>query len=118
MPSQPMPNVPKVPNTDLPDDAVLLDVREPDEWAAGHAPGAVHIPLGSLPSRLHDLPELLGGGDGPVAVTCRSGGRSSRAVAWLASQGVDAVNLDGGMKAWESAGRPLVATGDTAPRIQ
>ncbi len=115
-----MPDAPKVPSVhlaELPDDAILLDVREPQEWAAGHAPGAVHIPLADLPGRLHELPQR-GEGDGPLAVTCRSGGRASRAVAWLASQGIDAVNLDGGMKAWESAGRPLVAAPGTSPTIR
>lgn len=107
-------SVPSISNSQLPDDAVLLDVREPEEWAAGHAPGAVHIPLGDLPSRVGDLPRT----DGPLAVTCRGGGRSSQAVAWLVSQGVDAVNLDGGMKAWQSAGRPLRAGQGVEPSIK
>lgn len=89
---------------DLPDDAVLLDVREQDEWDAGHAPGAVHIPLGDLPSRLAELPDDVT----PLPVVCRSGGRSSRAVQWLEQQGYDVVNVDGGMKAWDEAGKPLV----------
>ena len=93
---------------DLADDAVLLDVREDDEWAAGHAPGAVHIPLGDLPQRLADVPEV----DGELPVVCRSGGRSGRAVAWLAQQGYDVVNVDGGMKQWEAAGKRLI--GDAA----
>ena len=93
---------------DLADDAVLLDVREDDEWAAGHAPGAVHIQLGDLPQRLADVPEV----DGELPVVCRSGGRSGRAVAWLAQQGYDVVNVDGGMKQWEAAGKRLI--GDAA----
>jgi rhodanese-related sulfurtransferase len=97
----------------IPDDAVIIDVREPDEWAAGHAPNAVHIPLGDLPGRLGDLPDTDAG---PVAVACRGGGRSSRAVAWLTQQGFDVVNLDGGMKAWEAAGKKL--TGDGAPHVR
>lgn len=90
---------------DVADDAVIIDVREPDEWAAGHAPHAVHIPLGELPSRLDDLPDT----DEAVAVVCRSGGRSSRAVAWLTQQGFDVANLEGGMRAWEAAGKPMTA---------
>lgn len=94
--------------SEVADDAVIIDVREANEWAAGHAPNAVHIPLGDLPSRLADLPDTDAG---TVAVTCRSGGRSSRAVAWLTQQGYDVANLDGGMKAWESAGKPLQGEG-------
>ena len=99
-------NVPQVSVQDVPDDAVILDVREQDEWDAGHAPGAVHIPLGDLPSRLDELPDT---DSGTVAVACRGGGRSSRAVAWLTQQGFDVANLDGGMKAWQGAGKQLVA---------
>jgi rhodanese-related sulfurtransferase len=98
--------------SEVADDAVIIDVREANEWAAGHAPNAVHIPLGDLPSRLADLPDTDAG---TVAVTCRSGGRSSRAVAWLTQQGYDVANLDGGMKAWESAGKPL--DGEGTPHV-
>ena len=99
----------QLPSTDavsVPADAPLLDVREQDEWDAGHAPGAIHIPLGELPARLDELPDTDAG---TLAVTCRGGGRSSRAVAWLTQQGFDVANLDGGMKAWDSAGKRLVA---------
>ena len=98
--------------SEVADDAVIVDVREANEWAAGHAPNAVHIPLGDLPSRLADLPDTDAG---TVAVTCRSGGRSSRAVAWLTQQGYDVANLDGGMKAWQSAGKPL--EGESTPHV-
>jgi rhodanese-related sulfurtransferase len=99
-------SIPQVPVDQVADDAVILDVREQDEWDAGHAPGAVHIPLGDLPARLAELPDPDAG---TLAVTCRGGGRSSRAVAWLTQQGYDVANLDGGMKAWQAAGKPLVA---------
>lgn len=99
-------NVPQVPVTDLSDNAVILDVREQDEWDAGHAPGALHIPLGELPSRLGELPDTDAT---TLAVVCRGGGRSSRAVAWLSQQGFDVANLDGGMKAWQNAGKQVVA---------
>ncbi|HET7397567.1 MAG TPA: rhodanese-like domain-containing protein [Intrasporangium sp.] len=105
----------EVPTTtvqDVPDDAIVIDVREADEWAAGHAPNAVHVPLGELPSRLDDLPDTDAG---PVPVVCRSGSRSARAVAWLTRQGFDVVNLDGGMRAWEATGKPLHGAGE--PRI-
>ncbi len=95
---------------DVPDDAVILDVREQDEWDAGHAPGALHIPLSELPQRLAELPDP---DSGTLAVACRGGGRSSRAVAWLTQQGFDTANLHGGMKAWRSAGKPLVSDSGT-----
>jgi rhodanese-related sulfurtransferase len=107
-----MTQIPQVQHADVADNTVILDVREQDEWDAGHAPGALHIPLGELPTRLHELPET----DETLAVTCRGGGRSSRAVAWLTQQGFDVANLDGGMKGWEAAGRTVVADGP-APRI-
>jgi len=97
-------NVPSVAATEVPDDGVLIDVREPDEWTAGHAPHAVHVPMGELPARLAELPE-----DGQVYLVCRGGGRSARATAYLNQNGWEAVNVDGGMKAWAAAGRPMVS---------
>ena len=104
--------VPTVPATDLPEDAVVLDVREDDEWAAGHIEGATHIVMGNLPAQLDDLPE----GD-PVYVTCRSGGRSARVTAWLNANGFDAVNVGGGMGGWEAAGRPMVSETGKPPYV-
>ena len=92
----------------LPDDAVLVDVREDDEWAAGHAPNAIHIPLGELPSRLGELPET----DDTVAIVCRMGGRSARAVQWLVHQGYDVANVEGGMLEWQRAVKELSADGE------
>ncbi|GAA1882018.1 rhodanese-like domain-containing protein [Lapillicoccus jejuensis] len=106
--------IPQTSVTDLPDDAVLLDVREQDEWDAGHAPGAVHIPLGDLPARVGELPQV----DGPLAVTCKAGGRSARAVAWLSQQGYDVVNVDGGMGAWSAAGKPMESASGETPRVK
>lgn len=95
--------VPDLPPS-LPEDVTLLDVREPDEWAAGHAPDAVHIPMGDLAARLDDLPP-----DNEVYVVCRSGGRSARVTAYLNANGWDAKNVDGGMQSWAAAGRPMTA---------
>lgn len=106
--------IPQVQPQQLPDEAVILDVREQDEWDLGHAPGAVHIPLAELPDRLGDLPIP---DSGTLAVACRSGGRSSRAVAWLARQGFDVANLDGGMTAWHAAGKRLVSERGATPRV-
>lgn len=87
-------------------EAVLLDVREPGEWQAGHAPDAVHRPLGSL-----DLTEFAGR---PVVAVCRSGGRSGQATAAMLGAGVDVVNMAGGMQAWAAGGAPVVRD-DGAP---
>ena len=88
------------------DGAVFLDVREIHEWNAGYVPGARHVPLGELASRLDSLPR-----DRRLVVVCRSGHRSSGATALLVRSGLNAVNLDGGMRAWASAGLPLEAVG-------
>lgn len=87
----------------LPEGHVLLDVREDDEWAAGHAPDAHHLALSDLDPRA-----LPPGVAGRVLCVCRSGGRSAKAVAVLRDSGVDAVNVRGGMSAWVSAGLPVV----------
>ena len=105
--------VPTVPVADLPADAVLLDVREDDEWVHGHAEGAVHIPMGQVPARLAEVPEA-----DPLYVVCRVGGRSARVVAWLNQNGVDAVNVAGGMGDWEAAGRPLVSETGRPPYVR
>jgi rhodanese-related sulfurtransferase len=84
--------------------ALLLDVREDDEWASGRAPDALHVRLADLPDHVGDLPR-----DRPIVCICRSGGRSARAASFLIEQGFDAVNLDGGMQAWERAGAALLA---------
>jgi rhodanese-related sulfurtransferase len=94
------------------DGAVLLDVREPHEWQAGHAPKARSIPLGQLARRVGELP------DGRSVVTvCRSGARSARAAALLARDGRPVSNLGGGMNAWARAGLPVVARGGDPGRI-
>jgi rhodanese-related sulfurtransferase len=79
--------------------ALLVDVRTPDEWEAGHAPAAIHIPLDQLSARHTELPS-----DRRIVVICRSGGRSAKATEALVGAGYDAVNLAGGMKAWDSLG--------------
>ena len=105
-------SVPSIPAADVPDSAVLLDVRENDEWAAGHAPGARHIPMSQLVERIAELP-----GDDPLYVVCKVGGRSARVVQYLAGQGYPAVNVDGGMQHWAALGRPVVVDGDGTPEI-
>jgi len=112
-----LPLVPAVSAADVPAGAVLLDVRENDEWVAGHIDGAHHIPMGELPGRFGEVADLADPGPGLVVV-CRSGHRSARVVAWLAANGVDAVNLDGGMSAWTSTGRPMVSETGGAPFVR
>jgi rhodanese-related sulfurtransferase len=105
--------VPTVSAAQVPDDAFLLDVREPDEWVAGHAPGAHHLPMMEIPARSGEIPQ-----DGDVVVICRVGGRSAQVVAFLRHHGWDNVlNLDGGMFAWAAAGRPLVAEDGGAGQV-
>lgn len=86
----------------------LLDVREDDEWAAGHLPGSHHMPLAEVPARLDELPP-----DGAITVVCRSGGRSDRAAAWLQRNGYDAESLSGGLNRWAAQGGTLVSDLDT-----
>ncbi|MFE0461527.1 rhodanese-like domain-containing protein [Kitasatospora sp. NPDC058965] len=101
--------IPTADVADLPSDAVLLDVREQDEWDAGHAADALHIPMSQFTARLDEVP------DAPLYVLCRVGGRSAQVVQYLIAQGREAVNVDGGMFAWEQAGRPMVSSsGDQA----
>ena len=90
--------------------AVLLDVREDAEWAAGHAPGARHIALMDL------RPDSFVPGT-KVLCVCRSGGRSLKATEVLRHVGVDAVNVSGGMSAWQAAGLPVVRDDGTAGMV-
>ena len=79
--------------------ATLLDVRESSEWKSGHAPGAIHIPLGDIDK----APRRLRQGR-PVVVMCASGMRSRTAAKHLRSLGWDAASLSGGIGAWQRAG--------------
>ncbi len=91
---------------ELPASLTVLDVREDGEWSAGHIDGALHIPLMQVPARMTELPP-----DSQVLVVCRSGARSAQAAAYLQAQGVDAVNLAGGLIAWVRAGRLMTTEG-------
>ncbi len=86
--------------------AVLLDVREDDEWQRGHAAGALHIPMGQVPARLAEITA-----DGELYVICRAGGRSRRVAQYLQDNGYRPVNVEGGMQAWADAGRPVITDG-------
>lgn len=94
------------------DDVQLLDVREPDEWEAGHIDGATHIPMGELNARQGEI------ANGQKVVTvCRSGARSGQVAAALAKAGYDVENLDGGMQAWAAADLPFVSDNGGDPRV-
>ena len=101
------PDVPQVAIGDVPstfgEGVVLLDVREDDEWQRGHAPQALHIPMGDVPARLAELDS-----DAELYVVCHAGGRSQRVAQYLAQNGFQPVNVAGGMLAWAGAGRPVV----------
>lgn len=81
---------------------VVVDVREPDEHAGGHVPGARLVPLGELEARASQLPR-----DERLYVICASGHRSAAAADWLTEAGFDAVSVAGGTQAWAQAGQPL-----------
>jgi rhodanese-related sulfurtransferase/glyoxylase-like metal-dependent hydrolase (beta-lactamase superfamily II) len=91
--------------------ALLLDVREADEWEAGHAPTATHIPMRDVPARIDEIP-----GDRRIVAICRSGGRSRAVAEALIGAGFNVVNVSGGMRAWEAADLPI-QTDDGAPGV-
>ncbi|MGC4960660.1 rhodanese-like domain-containing protein [Gordonia sp. DT101] len=105
-----MGDIRQVPVTELPDDftdeadRVLLDVREDDEWAAGHVRGAVHIPLGDVPARIDEI-NL----DADLLVVCHSSGRSMRVLQYLAQLGYEGSCVRGGMLAWVENEKPVEA---------
>ncbi|MGZ5319291.1 MAG: rhodanese-like domain-containing protein [Actinomycetota bacterium] len=82
---------------------VVLDVRDPYEWQAGHIDGAVLVPLSALAGKVGTIDRGR-----PVAVVCRSGNRSRAAVRFLKANGVDAHNVSGGMVAWSTHRLPTV----------
>ncbi len=91
---------------------LLIDVRERDEWDAGHAAEAINAPLSELDSLIDHFPK-----DRPVVVVCRSGRRSTEATPRFRRKGFDASNLEGGMAAWVTSGLLIVATQGSPARI-
>ena len=87
------------------DGVPVIDVREPDEYTAAHVPGAVLVPLATVPDNLDQVPT-----EGTVYVICAKGGRSLKAAEFYRAEGIDAVNVAGGTTAWVDAGNP-VSTG-------
>ena len=104
--------LPEVAAAAVPDDGWLLDIREPYEWAAGHAPAARHIPMRELGPRSGEIPR-----DDLVYVICRTGNRSARVTGALNDAGWQAVNVADGMRGWAAAGRAMVSDGGSAPVV-
>jgi rhodanese-related sulfurtransferase len=102
----------QVMSADLPTGIFLLDVREDDEWAAGHAPDAVHLRLSELGERSSEIPR-----DREVYVICRSGARSAYAAHALTGAGWNAVNVSDGMTGWAVAGRPMISETGAEPYV-
>jgi len=99
--------------TEVPADALVLDVREDFEWVEGHAAGATHIPLGQLPERFEELDP-----DTDTYVICRTGGRSRQAAAWLTGMGFTAFNVAGGSDAWLEAKLPMESENGQEPTVR
>lgn len=97
----------------VPDDANILDVRDPYEFDAGHIPGAINIPLDQLPLRIEELDP-----DTDYYVICRTGGRSARATPYMEMHGYSAVNVAGGCGAWLEADKPLVSETGAEPIVR
>ena len=105
--------LPSVDAASVPADALVVDVREADEWAAGHIDGALHVPMSDFVARFGEVTEAVA--DGRRAyVMCRVGGRSAQVTQYLVQQGIDAVNVDGGMLTWDDASRPMVTEDGSA----
>ncbi len=102
----------QVMSAELPAGVYLLDVREDDEWTAGHAPDAVHVRLADLGARAAELPR-----DREVYVICRSGTRSAYAAQALAGAGLTTINVADGMTGWAVAGRPMISEDGSEPHV-
>jgi rhodanese-related sulfurtransferase len=96
----------------LGEQALLLDVREADEWAAGHAPQAVHVPMSELNQRAAEIPT-----DRTIVCVCHVGGRSAMVAGALNRSGWHALNLVGGMEAWQQAGFDVVTEDGSAGSV-
>ena len=103
---------PQVMSANVPDGVYLLDVREDDEWVAGHVPDAVHVRLSELNEHSDEIPR-----DREVYVICRSGARSAYATQALSGAGWKAINVSDGMTGWAVAGRPMVSETGAEPFV-
>ena len=94
------------------DEVFFLDVREQNEWDAGHIEGATHVPMGQLRDGLAVLPK-----DATIVAVCRSGNRSGVVTDALNDAGYDVLNMAGGMKQWAASGLPFVTDDGSHPRV-
>ncbi|QQC58803.1 rhodanese-like domain-containing protein [Rothia kristinae] len=106
-------DIPSVSVEEIPEDAKILDVREDYEWEEGHIERAQHLPLADIPARYGEIPL-----DEDVYVICRSGGRSLKATEYLNQNGFDAINVKGGMGAWQDAEYPMVSENGQTPQVR
>ncbi|KTR40044.1 MULTISPECIES: rhodanese-like domain-containing protein [Rothia] len=106
-------DIPSVSVEEIPEDAKILDVREDYEWEEGHIERAQHLPLADIPARYGEIPL-----DEDVYVICRSGGRSLKATEYLNQNGFDAINVRGGMGAWQDAEYPMVSENGQDPQVR
>ena len=103
----------ELPVNEVPEGAWLLDVREQDEWDAGHIADSVHIPMSELMSRVDEVPK-----DRPIVVVCKVGGRSAQVAGYLERRGwADVHNLSGGLVTWVDAEQPLVTDSGAPPQV-
>jgi rhodanese-related sulfurtransferase len=95
-------------------EALVLDVREPEEYTHGHVPGAINLPQAEIASRLDELPR-----DRPIITVCQVGARSRRAAQFLLQMGFERVaSTTGGTEGWINAGKPIEGEhGAAAPRV-
>ncbi len=94
------------------DGKLLLDVREPGEFEAGHALGAVSIPLSELRDKISEIDVTT-----PINVICKSGGRSAQAAIALLQAGFNATNVQGGSLEWVAQGQPFVCENGEEPKV-
>lgn len=92
--------------------AYLLDVREQHEWDAGHAPDAHLLPMSELTARVSEIPD-----DTEILVVCHLGGRSAQVTSALREAGYNAVNVLGGMVAWQNASGELMSENGSKPQV-
>jgi len=98
--------------TEMPDNAHVVDVREPEEWTAGHIDGSQHIPMSQFMQRMDEIPV-----NRDLVVVCAVGARSARVTAFLNQRGFHASNLGGGLQAWVAAGLPMVSDTGEPPYV-
>lgn len=101
-----------VPSAQVPPGVTLVDVREENEFLAGHATGALNVPMSTLRDRVDELPK-----EGIIYLICRSGARSKASGEFLAEHGYDVVNVSDGTLGWQQSGREMEAADGADPQV-